>query len=489
MHRLRWPCALALLAVVVVAGACSSSHDDHPQAADGASPPAAPTCTVKMPAKTPTPVTVTVVESFDTRSTTAATALVTQFNQSQKQVKVVLQSAPSDNAVQQQLARTSGTTAPLVVLDDIQAQTVADSGRVLPAATCLKAAGTNTSVYLPAAKSYYTVQDKLMAASANLSAPIMYLNRTAFKAAGLDPTSPPQTLDQVYQDAVKLKAADPTSLPLAMSQSSWWVETWLTGDGAAMVNNNNGRSAPASGSTYTSSRSLAVNQFLQKMYAADLIDLVPDTADQHDAELDLADRRSSMLFDSSASIPDMDALMSGTLDPTTWNQPVGTVLPPAGPSLDLDVAPIPGINYPGRGQVSGSAWYLTAGQSPATQAAAWAFMTWWNEPAQQAEWNLEGTYLPYNAQAVNQAELQQVWQNTRRGHWLDTAYTEMTNFDTQAPGPLIGPYSAVRSDISQSMADVTAGGMDPQIVANQTDQSIEDVLVSYSLSRASSTGG
>ena len=466
---------------------CSSSNPNRDRTIDGVPPGATPpTCTVRLPANAPTPTVVTVVESFDPRSAAAAASLVAQFNATQHRIKVVLQPATSDSAVQQQLAHaTTASSSPgLVVLDDIRTQSVADSGKVLPAATCIKAAGTNTNVFLPAAKSYYTVEGKQLAASANLSVPIMYFDRTTFRAAGLDPTHPPQTLDEVYQDAVKLKQAAPTSVPLAMSESSWWVETWLTGAGSDIVNNNNGRSAPADGSTFNSAKSVAIHEWMQKMYAADLVDLVPDTGSQHDAELDLADRKSAMLFDSSTSIGDIDALMAGTLDPTTWNLPSVTVLPAPGPSLDLDVAPIPGLEFPGRGQVSGSAWYLTSNSSPATQAAAWTFLTWWNQPAQQAAWNLQGAYLPYNTQAVNRSGLQQVWQNTRKGHWLDTAYTEMTNFDTQSPGPLIGPYSAVRAAIVQSLTDVTAGGMDPQIVVTETDQTIEQDLVEYTLAHS-----
>ncbi len=476
-----------MVAVALLLGACSSSNPDRNRTIDGVAPGATPpTCTVTRPAASPTPTVVNVVESFDPRAAAAATSLVDEFNASQHQVKVVLQPATSDSSVQQQLAHasTAASSPALVVLDDIRAQSVADSGRVLPASTCLKAAGTNNNVFLPAAKSYYTVEGKQLAASANLEVPIMYFDRSTFKAAGLDPTHPPQTLDQVYQDAVKLKQAQPTSVPLAMTESSWWVESWLTGAGSAIVNNDNGRSAPADGSTFDSTKSVAIHQWMQKMYAADLVDLVPDTGSAHDAELDLADRKSAMLFDSSTSIPDMDALMAGTLDPTTWNLPAVTVLPSPGPSLDLDVAPIPGLEVPGRGQVSGSAWYLTTNSTPATQAAAWAFLTWWNQPAQQAAWNLQGTYLPYNTQAVNQSGLQQVWQNTRKGRWLDTAYTELTNFDTQSPGPLIGPYSAVRAAIVQSLTDVTAGGMDPQIVVTETDQTIEQDLVEYTLAHS-----
>jgi len=60
----------------------------------------------------------------------------------------------------------------------------------------------------------------------------------------------------------------------------------------------------------------------------------------------------------------------------------------------------------------------------------------------------------------------------------------MTNFDTQSPGPLIGPYSAVRAAIVQSLTDVTAGALDPQIVVTETDQTIEEILVEYSLAHS-----
>ena len=330
-----------------------------------------------------------------------------------------------------------------MVLDDIRAQSVADSGKVLPAATCIKAAGTNTNVFLPAAKSYYTVEGKQLAASANLSVPILYFDRTAFRGRRPRPhASAPDARRGLPGRGQAQAGRTHDSVPLAMSESSWWVETWLTGAGSDIVNNNNGRSAPADGSTFNSAKSVAVHQWMQKMYAADLVDLVPDTGGQHDAELDLADRKSAMLFDSSTSIGDLDALMAGTLDPTTWNLPSVTVLPSARPEPRPRRRPHPRPRVARAvARSAGAPGTSPATRRPPTQAAAWTFLTWWNQPAQQAAWNLQGAYLPYNTQAVNRSGLQQVWQNTRKGHWLDTAYTEMTNFDTQSPGPLIGPYS------------------------------------------------
>jgi sn-glycerol 3-phosphate transport system substrate-binding protein len=484
-RRLRPIAALGLAGALVAAG-CASSGPKADPLVKGPTTTAAPTCTVKIPPTARGTITVTVAEAFDPRSQEAATLLVGQFNASQSRINVVLQPRSTDASVEQQLtspgsARKSPT---LVVLDDIRTQAVADSQKILPASLCFKAAHADLSGFMPSARAYYTVDDDLQAASANLTAPILYFDRGAFKRAGIDPSDPPTTLDQVYTDAVKLKQANPTSLPLAMKMSSWLTESWLTGAGNAIVNNDNGRSKPADGSTFNSTNAVSVHQWLQKMYAADLIDLVPDTPGQHAQDADLASRRSAMLIESSTAINDVDALEAGTLDPTLWGFPATAVLPPAGPRLDIDVAPLPGLSEAGRGQVSGSAWYLAAATSPAVQAAAWTFLSWWNQPAQQAAWSLEGSYLPYNSEAVSNDDLQAVWQHTQRGRWLDTAYTEITDFDTQNPGPLIGPYSAVRAAIVESMTAVTRGNMDPAITVNETDSAIDSDLIEYQLAHA-----
>jgi sn-glycerol 3-phosphate transport system substrate-binding protein len=484
-RRLRQIAALGFAGALAATACASSGRKADPLVK---SPPTTlvPTCTVKIPPTTKGTITVTVAESFDARSQQAATLLVGQFNAMQSRINVVLQPHSSDARVEQQLTGSGGNRkAPtVVVLDDIRTQAVADSQKILPASLCFKASHTDLSSFMPSARAYYTVDGDLLAASANLTAPILYFDRAAFRTAGLDPAKPPTTLDQIYTDAVKLKQANPTSLPLAMKMSSWLLESWLTGAGNAIVNNDNGRSNPADRSTFDSKNAVAVHEWLQKMYAADLIDLVPDTPGQHAHEAAFATRRSSMLIESSTAISDIDALEAGSLDPTVWGFPAGTTLPRPGHPLDIDAAPLPGLSEAGRGQVSGSAWYLSAATSPAAQAAAWTFLTWWNEPAQQVSWSLEGSYLPYNSAAVSDPDLQAVWQHTRRGRWLDTAYTEITDFDTQNPGPLIGPYSAVRAAIVESMSAVTRGNMDPAITVNETDSTIDSDLIEYQLAHA-----
>ncbi|HBT90243.1 MAG TPA: ABC transporter substrate-binding protein, partial [Ruminococcaceae bacterium] len=51
---------------------------------------------------------------------------------------------------------------------------------------------------------YYTVNDKLYSMPFNSSTPLLYYNKDAFKAAGLDPEKPPKTLEEIISLAPKL---------------------------------------------------------------------------------------------------------------------------------------------------------------------------------------------------------------------------------------------------------------------------------------------
>ena len=82
--------------------------------------------------------------------------------------------------------------------------------------------------------------------SANPETDVLFYRRDAFAAAGLDPDSPPRTLDDLERDAQALKDAGASTPPIALAASSSLVENWLTGVGIDIVDHNNGHEKPAS---------------------------------------------------------------------------------------------------------------------------------------------------------------------------------------------------------------------------------------------------
>ena len=70
---------------------------------------------------------------------------------------------------------------------------------MLPAQACVEADKYDLSDYLERVVDYYTVEDTLWPMPFNVSNPVLYYNKSAFRAAGLDPEQPPSTLDEVTE--------------------------------------------------------------------------------------------------------------------------------------------------------------------------------------------------------------------------------------------------------------------------------------------------
>ncbi len=74
----------------------------------------------------------------------------------------------------------------------------------MPAQSCIKADHYDTSDYVPARRSTGTGSNKVLYPMPfNVSNPVLYYNKNAFRAAGLDPEKPPTTLDEVKADALE----------------------------------------------------------------------------------------------------------------------------------------------------------------------------------------------------------------------------------------------------------------------------------------------
>ncbi len=179
-----------------------------------------------------------------------------------------------------------------------------------------------------------------------------------------------------------------------------------------------------------------------------------------------------------SSIGVVDAWVEGRGDSSALGLTPGTTLPSTA-ATDLDVAPLPGLDAPGRGQVAGDAWYVTTSATPEQRAAAWAFLGFLGGVTSQVRLNLEASVPPSNTKAVDDPALQAVWGKTREGHWLDTAYTQVTNFDSQAPGPLIGPSATVEAAITASLSAVTGAAGSPAEAIAAADQAIDDAVRAY----------
>ena len=80
----------------------------------------------------------------------------------------------------------------------------------------------------------------------NVSAPVLFYNKTAFATAGLDPEDPPVSLEELRTTSQALVDAPGEGLGMAFdsgvdSGGGWFIEQWFARAGEPYADNDNGR--------------------------------------------------------------------------------------------------------------------------------------------------------------------------------------------------------------------------------------------------------
>ncbi|MCP4227477.1 MAG: hypothetical protein GY773_29380 [Actinomycetia bacterium] len=98
---------------------------------------------------------------------------------------------------------------------------------------------------------------------------------------------------------------------------------------------------------------------------------------------------------------------------------------------------------------------------------------------QQKIVHLKGSYLPTNAEVLNDPEVQSVWATDAAGQWLATAYSQLANIDPEFPGPAVGPFTEQRDIFNASLEELLLGGGDPATVLADAEAQLTDALTDY----------
>jgi sn-glycerol 3-phosphate transport system substrate-binding protein len=473
--------ALAVLALFAAACGGGDSGDSTTDASGGGEASAdLPECPLDALESATEPVEITVWHTLTATTKEALEAQAEAYNASQDRVVVEIQSV---GTAAEELGRkytqgiASGDLPNLAIFEDTQNQFLADSGTILPATSCIVAGGDEPD-WLPIAPGSYTVDGTIWPSAFNLSTPIMYFNEDHFEDAGLDPTTPPQTLDEIRAAAEAIQDSGAAEKPFIFQVNPWFLESWMTGVGQTVVNENNGRDAVASEATLDNTNVIDLLTWLQGMQDDGLLNAVRQTEGGIDQYTAMATQQGSMLLETSTAAVAIESFLKGELD-TSELTGDGRVPEGIETSLRISAAPLPGVEEAGQAQVAGSIWMNTTAGTPEQQAAAWDFMSWWNQLPQQVTWNLEGSYLPSVQGATDDPVLQETWETTVSGQALATAYAQLEGVDPDFPGPTIGPYFDFRAVVRSGMESVIFDGADPAEAAASMQEDATESLTTY----------
>ena len=430
------------LAVVVLATGLSAVS-----AAPGAGAATSTSCPLAALKKASKPVEITMWHSMNRALGTTLQTLTDDFNASQSdvEVKLVNQIDYVQTFTKYKAGLASGDLPDIVQLQETEQQQMIDTGTVLPASTCAKADKFSFSDFLPRVVSYFTVQGTQYAMPFNTSGPVLFYNKKAFTAAGLDPNKPPTTLDEVRADAEKLKTGG-VEAPLGLKTEPGYFEHWRAMANKLYVNNSNGRKAHATKAVFDDATGRQIFTWLSGMVKDGLATTNPDLGTGNfDNLLGIQSGSHAMAFDTSATLGTISSVLSGG----------------AAPNVELGVAPFPGPSHKGGVLVSGGALYMVNKSAPEKQAAAWKFLRYLDQPETMTKWAIGTGYLPILKASADSPEMTAYWAQNPE---YKVAYDQLLNGPTNAAtsGSVIGNYTGVRDAVRNAENSMFLEGKDPK---------------------------
>lgn len=408
--------------------------------------------------------------------------LVAAYNASQEKVHVTAQFQGLEDELTAKYTSAAGAhqLPDLVEIGDTLLESTVDGGTILPAESCMEAAGFDLDTIDPAVRAYFTVDDIFWPGFVSLAAPILYFNRTHFEQAGLDPDDPPRTLDELADAARKLKAAGASPKPFALVLTRWTMVSWLNGIGADLVDNDNGRDGRPTTPTFDTPETRELLQTLHDMKDEGL--LQPYSPGQINHLLALASEDSSMALESSVAASSIQAFLQGTLDPGAG---AGTGVDGGDPgrvdtgNLQLGAGPFPGMDDGATLQGSGPGWYIVRESSPAEQAAAWDFLQFMLRKENVVKWHLGGSGLPFVRGASDDPAIQEFWDTQIAGGVLRVANEQYESIDPDNPGPMMGPYLPFTKALDVALQDVMLNDKDVDAAVTAAQAEMEAAFERY----------
>lgn len=462
---------VALLAVVAMAGvaACSGggsitqSGDEPTTVAGGDSTDTTLAPTTTVPADTlpdcPTdaldtataPVELTFWHGMSGPLGEQLAALADAYNNSQDKVTVSLVGAGYEETLDNYLQSNQEGRPDLVQLPEYTVQSIVDTESVIPVGQCIESSGFDTSPFLPTALSAYATQGVQWSMPFNVSNPVLFYNKKAFAAAGLDPEQPPLSLDDMRAYSQQIVDSGAATFGLALesgfdSGGGWYIEQWFCKAQEFYVDGDNGRSNRATKVLYDNQTGVDLLTFLQQMISDGIAVNVGDNSTTgYDNLLKLADEKepAAMTIATSASLGAVLSVLGGGQ------------FPQLGPD-DVGVGPMPGPDGKPGALIGGASLWVVDHDDPVRAAAAWDFVEFLVAAEQQSEWAAATGYIPVR----NDARDLEPYKSTlaadpRFGVALDQLLASPDSLTSA--GPVVGPLREIRAVLAIAVAGILAG--------------------------------
>jgi sn-glycerol 3-phosphate transport system substrate-binding protein len=234
---------------------------------------------------------------------------------------------------------------------------------------------------------YYSLDGKFYSMPFNSSTPVMYYNKDAFEAAGLDPENPPATFEEIVEASKAIGEANDGMKGFALQAYGWLWEQLLANQGALLLNNDNGRSGTATEIGWTEEEGKSILNWVKQMVDDETFANYGTNGDNMVAGFLAGDV--AMFLQSSASARDV-------IDNADFEVGIAFLPHPADKEREGVV-------------IGGASLWMIDGKPEEETKAAWEFMKFLQTPESQGKWHVGTGYFAINPDAYETQVVKDAW--------------------------------------------------------------------------------
>ncbi|MCI3926896.1 ABC transporter substrate-binding protein [Paenibacillus sp. TRM 82003] len=383
--------------------------------------------------------------------------LAADFNQSQADIVVepIFQGTYGESLTKLFASLGSDSGPAIMQMNFTSSGPMIDTGAVTPVQQFIDAEQYDIGQLDPNIVGNYIYRDTLYSMPYNASNLLLYYNKDMFRDAGLDPETPPRTFEELMAAAQQL-TKDGVYGTAFGSSDAWFIEQFISNQGAELVNNGNGREDQATESLLDSEaavRTFALWRDLVKHgYGLNL-----NSADSHKAFLS---EQAAMTLASTAGLKNL-------LDGSEGKFELGTAF-----------LPKPADAKEGGVYVSGASLYIMNDRPETEQQASWEFIKYLMEPKQQAYFHINTGYFPVPKASYEEPD---VIDNLKKYPQFQTAIDQLNASVSNhaSRGAIIGIYPEARKITVQALEEMLNGQLEPEEATKQAADEITVKLQEY----------
>lgn len=312
--------------------------------------------------------------------------------------------------------------------------------------------------YIGPVRGYYSLADGRMASMPfNSSTAVMWINRDAFRKAGLDPMKPPATWQEVVAAAQAIKAKNAAEIPMTTAWPTWiQLEQYSALHNIPFASKEDG--------FLGLDTVLMINSKAHVKHVQRLLDMAKDGTFKYAGRDNAADPllvsgQAGIHFDSSGMRGDL--VKSAKYD---W----GEAYLPYDPEI---------IKSPLNSIIGGaSLWTMTApGRKPAEYKAVAQFLAFLGTPENAAAWHEHTGYVPVTFAGFELAKKQGFY-DKNPGADLPTLQLERGTMTANSKGLRLGRLPEIRNIIQEELEKALQGGQTAQQAMDNAVQRGNKVL-------------